>query len=110
VASRIPIIAYHAIGPCSRDEDKHNLFVSTEAFRNQMDYLAAHKRVVSLDQAVSGQVRGDRPAVAITFDDGYRNFIHRAVPILRASRFPCKRVRSHWMDRHEERLDRAKLL
>lgn len=85
--SRIPIIAYHAIGSCPPDEDRHNLFVPPQAFQSQMNYLAAHKQVVSLDQAVSGHVQGDRPAIAITFDDGYKDFLHRAIPILRGHGF-----------------------
>ncbi len=85
--THIPIIAYHAIGSCPPGEDRHGLFISVETFKSQMEYLAVHKQVVTLDQAVHGQEVFGRPAVALTFDDGYRNFLQSAVPVLRRHGF-----------------------
>ena len=47
-----------------------------------MSYLAKWRQVVSLEDAVEGRFSGRRPAVAITFDDAYRNILTNAVPIL----------------------------
>lgn len=54
----------------------------TEAFARQMRFLANSRQVVALEDVVEGRVRGGRPAVAITFDDGYRNIFANAIPIL----------------------------
>lgn len=89
MSRRATVLAYHAIGDCERDADKHNLFVSEAAFSRQMDFLAGKRQVVDLDRAVSGEVPGRAPAVAITFDDGYRNVLLKAGPILRRHGFPA---------------------
>jgi len=47
-----------------------------------MEFLARHRQVVSLEALVDGRLMPGRPAVAITFDDGYRNILTNAAPIL----------------------------
>ncbi len=79
---RSTIIAYHAVGYCSAREDPHGLFLSPETFAQQMDYLARRRIVVPLEAAIRGDTQTKRPAVAITFDDGYRNVLTVAAPIL----------------------------
>ena len=86
--TRSTVLAYHAVGSCPRSEDRHNLFVANEAFEKQMSYLARHREVVPLADVVAGRTRGKRPLVAITFDDGYRNVLHSAGPILARYGFP----------------------
>lgn len=76
------IIAYHGLGECPASEDPYNLFVSPAAFRRQMEFLARRRRVVPLEAALSGQLPRGRPAVAITFDDGYRSVLTEAAPVL----------------------------
>ena len=77
------VLAYHAIGECPNSERPHNcVCVSTETFAKQMEFLANSRQVVSLEDLVEGRFSERRPAVAITFDDGYRNVIVNAVPIL----------------------------
>jgi peptidoglycan/xylan/chitin deacetylase (PgdA/CDA1 family) len=83
------VLAYHAVDECPAEEDVHNLFVPAEAFARQMDFLARRRRVVDLDTAVSGRVGSGPPAVAITFDDGYRNVLEVAAPILERHAFPA---------------------
>jgi peptidoglycan/xylan/chitin deacetylase (PgdA/CDA1 family) len=67
------------------------LAVTPQRFEEQMAYLAAHCRVVSLAQAVNELERGGRltPAVAVTFDDGYRDNLTHALPILRRYNIPA---------------------
>ena len=86
---RATVIAYHAVGGCPRDKDRHNLFVSLGAFAQQMEFLARRRRVVDLDEAVGGDVGPGPPAVAITFDDAYRNVLELASPVLRHHGFPA---------------------
>ena len=76
------VLAYHAVGSCARADDRHNLFVGVEAFAEQMKFLARRRRVVSLSDAMNPSGHGP-PAVAITFDDGYRNVLREAAPLLK---------------------------
>ena len=66
----------------------YNLPVDT--FRQQMAYLHEHCNVISAADAVSGVVqRNGRKNVVITFDDGYRNFITNAFPLLMKYNLPA---------------------
>jgi peptidoglycan/xylan/chitin deacetylase (PgdA/CDA1 family) len=79
------VLAYHAIGSC--DDDRHNLFVATAAFEQQMAYLSRRHQVVPLARLVEGGLGGS--AVAITFDDAYISVFDAALPILEHFRFPA---------------------
>ena len=89
MSSRITVIAYHAIGECDGEDDADLLFLSPRTFEAQMEYLARHRQVVSLEDAVSGSVPPGKPAVAITFDDGYRVLLHHALPVLQRLGLPA---------------------
>ncbi|HYI46242.1 MAG TPA: polysaccharide deacetylase family protein [Actinomycetota bacterium] len=86
---RPTVIAYHAIGACSREGDPANLFVDPTTFAAQIDYLVRRRIVVTLDEALSSSRRRGRPAVAITFDDAYRGVLQHAVPILEKHSLPA---------------------
>ena len=86
---RITVIAYHAIGDCDATDDRDLLFLSPATFEAQMGYLARHRQVVSLEDAASGSVPAGKPAVAITFDDGYRVLVDHALPVLERHGFPA---------------------
>ena len=67
-------------------------FLSAARFEAQMRWLAGLPvDVLPLDEAVErlreGRLR--RPAVAITFDDGYRNNLEVALPVLERYRLPA---------------------
>lgn len=66
------ILTYHSVG-----ERDHEMNVSARAFRGQMKWLAENVQVCSLAQAVQGE-----GVVAITFDDGYRDNLNIAAPVL----------------------------
>lgn len=53
-----------------------------------MAFLAKRRSVVSLDDLIAGKRTG-KPAIAITFDDAYRNVLHEAVPLLERYGFPA---------------------
>ncbi|HEX5030739.1 MAG TPA: polysaccharide deacetylase family protein, partial [Candidatus Eisenbacteria bacterium] len=64
----------------------------TEAFRAQMEHLARHFHVMSLDDLVKRVRAGESlpsRAVAITFDDGYEDNYTDAYPILRKLGLPA---------------------
>jgi peptidoglycan/xylan/chitin deacetylase (PgdA/CDA1 family) len=83
---RLRILMYHAIDSSLRDR----LAVTRERFAEQMEYLAGNNfQVLSLQDGVRELAAGrdlDR-TVVLTFDDGYRNFLTTAAPILQEHRF-----------------------
>jgi peptidoglycan/xylan/chitin deacetylase (PgdA/CDA1 family) len=89
------ILRYHSV---TDDEDStlayldHGLMVSSAAFRAQLRYLRRFYTVLSLDELVD-RLHDGRPlpyrAVAITFDDGYRDNYTQAYPLLRAEGLPA---------------------
>jgi peptidoglycan/xylan/chitin deacetylase (PgdA/CDA1 family) len=86
---RSTVLTYHAIADCPRADDDYDLFVSPEAFAQQMEFLRRHRQVVTLEDVVNGSLVRGKPAVAITFDDGYRSVLEHAVPILEREGFPA---------------------
>jgi peptidoglycan/xylan/chitin deacetylase (PgdA/CDA1 family) len=88
MSSDVTVLAYHAVGPVGADGDPNLLFISPERFTHQMAYLAAHRDVVSLEQAMNGSTSKGKHRVAITFDDGYRCLLNHAAPILHEHGFP----------------------
>lgn len=82
------ILRYHRV---NNNCDPFFKALPVSQFKVQMQYLARHFQFLSLDQLASTQApsRGDRPCVAVTFDDGYRdNFVH-AFPLLREMQIPA---------------------
>jgi peptidoglycan/xylan/chitin deacetylase (PgdA/CDA1 family) len=82
------VIVYHGLGDCPPAQDPYHLFTPVAKFARQMEYLARHRRVVPLADIVAGRAGKGRPAVAITFDDGYCSVLDDAVPVLRRHGFP----------------------
>jgi peptidoglycan/xylan/chitin deacetylase (PgdA/CDA1 family) len=83
----VRILGYHRI--C---DDPHPLSVAPDAFRAQMEALAASDATpISVPDAVAllrdGPVEGRY--VCITFDDGYRDNLEAAVPVLRELGIPA---------------------
>ena len=82
------ILCYHAVDP---DWDSP-LAVHPHDFEDQMAWLAANRRVLSLDRAVTridGSGRLPRGETAITFDDGFRSVLTHALPALRRHGLPA---------------------
>lgn len=74
------ILAYHRVGTVPSP-----LTIAPWRFRQQMNYLRLHYRVVPLARLIADLRAGRRPTgptVAITFDDGYRDNLTEAAPIL----------------------------
>ena len=58
--------------------------VTPEDFRDQMAWLASHVPAITLEQAAQGA-----PGVAVSFDDGYRDTLAEAAPILDKHSIPA---------------------
>ena len=76
------ILMYHAVTSVERDPNR--ICISPQRFNAQMLYLKRHNlRGVSIREMRRAAAAGDiRNLVGLTFDDGYENFLHTAVPIL----------------------------
>jgi peptidoglycan/xylan/chitin deacetylase (PgdA/CDA1 family) len=59
--------------------------VTPEIFEHQIQWLSKHKTIVPLNEVVnyvSGGISLPSDAVVLTFDDGYRDYVEQALPIL----------------------------
>jgi len=91
---RIHVVGYHRVvdridfaGPVNP-----SLCITTDAFRRQMEQLRDRFVVLPLSyvmRAVAGELELPHDAAAVTFDDGYRDVLLRADPILRALEIPA---------------------
>lgn len=83
---RPTVLMYHSIGL-----NKAHFTVMPEAFRAQMAFLKERGfEVVSLAECLRRAKAGETgKLVALTFDDGYRDFLTDAWPVLRTYGFPA---------------------
>jgi peptidoglycan/xylan/chitin deacetylase (PgdA/CDA1 family) len=86
----VTILMYHRVLPDDqcRDYPLASLAVPETAFAQQTRWLARHCRVLTVADAVGLLQSGlptDRPVVCVTFDDGYRDNVEIAAPILEAA-------------------------
>jgi peptidoglycan/xylan/chitin deacetylase (PgdA/CDA1 family) len=99
------VVMYHGVGPQSD--------LPTAELERQVLYLKRHFRVVSLDQLLDGlsdPARAIADWVALTFDDGVRNNLTEAWPVLLKHRVPavfyvCPALidQRRWIWNHEAR-------
>jgi peptidoglycan/xylan/chitin deacetylase (PgdA/CDA1 family) len=84
----VRILGYHGIS----DRPGNPYAVSTESFVAQMEHLAARFMLISVD-SLAERVRRGTPlpaqAVAVTFDDGYRDVYTHAYPVLKRLAIPA---------------------
>jgi peptidoglycan/xylan/chitin deacetylase (PgdA/CDA1 family) len=88
-AGHAPLISlfYHRVA-----DDRANAWTCPfDLFARQMRWLKANFDLVSLAELQTRIRRGanHRPAVSITFDDGYADNCRQALPLLIAERIPC---------------------
>lgn len=93
---RLPILCYHSVvdgsQPAGLVENSGGLHLPVSQFREQLEFLSRHYRVVPLDGAVAAFGAGHGPperSVVLTFDDGYANNLTVAAPLLAEYRFPA---------------------
>jgi peptidoglycan/xylan/chitin deacetylase (PgdA/CDA1 family) len=87
------ILTYHSVAPPEWTQwiDPRNR-IEPERFAQQMEFLARHRRVIALDELVAAIEAGEpQPAgsVVVTFDDGYRDTLEVAAPILARHGLPA---------------------
>ena len=110
----LAVLMYHRVAEPeeARHLDPGLISATPSEFEAQSRYLAETGRVVSLEQLLAarrGEIELPAGAVAITFDDGYRDFAEHAWPVLRRhglpaivfvpTAFPGEPERAFWWDR-----------
>lgn len=87
---RVPVLMYHSF---DRDDPGDRYVMPHRSFARQMRLLSLLRcRVIGFEQLAALMRSGELPprrAVAITIDDGYRDNLEVAAPILRRHRFPA---------------------
>ena len=86
--SHFQILSYHRVN------DEQNPFfggVSVKVFARQMEMLCKYFSVLPLEELVERMEKNDVPpnAIAITFDDGYRDNYENGFPVLRQFGLPA---------------------
>jgi len=90
---RVAVLCYHGVTKRStrHPDDRFGLHVREDRFRDHLDYLRRHYRVISFRdylRARAGQFQLPDYAIVITFDDGHRNFYTAAAPLLENHQMP----------------------
>ena len=91
---RVVFLCYHGVTERYQRSptDPTGLHVNHHRFAAQLDFLARHYHFLSLDEYVEARRTGRRLpdySLLLTFDDGFRNFLTVAAPLLAAQRIPA---------------------
>lgn len=82
------VLLYHRV-----NDEKNPISgsIPVKVFRKQMEVLSRYFNVLTLEELVNLSLRREIPpkAIAITFDDGYRDNYENAFPILKQFRLPA---------------------
>lgn len=80
----LTILCYHRVLPEISHNSYYSSAIAVSQFSEQMDYLRRHYEVLPLEEALLRLDAGTLPrrAVSITFDDGYRELMDAAFPVL----------------------------
>ena len=91
---RVTILCYHGVTeqPANTSQDPKGLHVNHLRFAAHLDFLQRNYNVVSLSDYLLAHNEGRslRPySVVLTFDDGFRNFLTVAAPLLAGRKLPA---------------------
>ena len=83
------VFLYHRVANVK--DDPHQLSVSMENFENQIRWLKDNTDIVPLSKLIQ-KLRNrlaNKPTVCLTFDDGYADNYHHALPLLHKYKIPA---------------------
>lgn len=82
------ILIYHGI--CEKEPHKFNsLFVTRKRFERHLRFYKKYFNVLSLDDFCAGKADPSRFNLCISFDDGFANNFHHALPLLEKYQLPA---------------------
>jgi peptidoglycan/xylan/chitin deacetylase (PgdA/CDA1 family) len=89
IADRSLILLYHRVAETS--PDPWSLAVTPRHFSEHLDVLRRHALPIAMRDLAAAHQRGRVPsaAVAVTFDDGYADNLHAALPLLERQEIPA---------------------
>ncbi|MBK8175971.1 MAG: polysaccharide deacetylase family protein [Rhodospirillales bacterium] len=93
--SRLTVLAYHRIADTSRSDFvgfAANVSATATSFDAQLRWLRQHFHIVSLDEVLEwldGNTTLPNNPALITFDDGYKDMLDAALPVLRRHAAPA---------------------
>jgi peptidoglycan/xylan/chitin deacetylase (PgdA/CDA1 family) len=91
---RITVLAYHRVVDGAHpgfDTDRRTVSATPDGFREQMDYVSERFTPIALGDLISwldGATRLPERPVLVTFDDGYRDNLLNAWPVMREREIP----------------------
>ena len=83
-------IMYHGVVD-DNDDIECWWLIKQSKFANQIKYIKNHFNIISIDEAyayISANKGFPKNACVLTFDDGYKNYMTKALPILKAEQVP----------------------
>ncbi len=83
----ISVLFYHRVAECCPNE----WTITTNQFLQHIEYVRQNFEIIGLEEVQRRVIQRDspRPAVAITFDDGYADNMTFALPYLIREQIPC---------------------
>jgi peptidoglycan/xylan/chitin deacetylase (PgdA/CDA1 family) len=89
---RLLILCYHGVSITDEHEWSPQLYVSAATLARRLASIKRHRcHVLRLEDGIERLYAGTLPdrAVVLTFDDGYFDFLSRALPLLEKNGFPA---------------------
>ena len=83
-------IMYHGVVD-DNDDIECWWLIKQSKFANQIKYIKNHFTIISIDEAyayISANKDFPKNACVLTFDDGYKNYMTKALPILKEEQVP----------------------
>ena len=90
--NKLLVLCYHGIALQDEHEWLGQLYITPDRFRQRLEMLKSYgANVVPLNEGIERLRTHSLPprSVVITFDDGFHDFYHHAVPILQTFQYPC---------------------
>lgn len=79
------VLTYHGVAPVESISDPwvQSLHIDPTVLERQLEFVGRHFDIIDvLDLDSIRRASSDRPLAQITFDDGYKNFLTHALPVL----------------------------
>ncbi|NIR53123.1 polysaccharide deacetylase family protein [candidate division KSB1 bacterium] len=92
---RVTILTFHRVTAQKEEQDRQGLptiSISAENFESLIRFLIRHYRIISMREFVNCAIKGVKVpgnSMIISFDDGYKELLENALPVLRQYELPA---------------------